>query len=95
MIYANGEEGSVTLPVLGCLTLAATLGCLMCLCTNAPPPYYVACPSFGISIGVCFCMFVLMPVSSLTEVLYRAVCICELLFNSLPQLLYSFPNTQG
>lgn len=95
MIYANGEEGSVTLPALGCLTLGATLGCLMCLCTNAPPPYYVAWPPFGISIGVRFCMFVLMPASSLTEVLYRAVCICELLFNFLPQPLYSFPNAQG
>lgn len=75
MIYANGEGRSVTLPVFVCLTLAATLGCLMCLCIDVPPPYYVVCPPFGISIGVCFCMFVLVPAPPLTSSFYAGLCV--------------------
>lgn len=75
MLYANGGGRSVTLPVFDCLPLAATLGWLMCLCIHAPPPYYVVCPPFGISIGVCLCMFVLVPATPLTLSFYAGLCV--------------------
>ena len=75
MLYANGGGRSVTLPVFDCLPLAATLGWLMCLCIHAPPPYYVVCPPFGISIGVCLCMSVLVPAPPLTLSFYAGLCV--------------------
>ena len=87
------KEDVSTLPIFISLPLAASLGWFMCLYINAPPRYYVVYRPFGISKGVYFCMSARVPTD--IKLLSRAMCICELLFSTLPPLLYSFPRAQG
>lgn len=73
MIYANGWRKKCNLANV-CLS-AACSNTWLCLCIDVPPPYYVVCPPFGISIGVCFCMFVLVPALPLTSSFYAGPCV--------------------
>lgn len=60
-------------------------------CTTS---WYACSPPFGISTGVCFCYTCAAARSPSWHPAFTR-CVCELLFNILPQPLYAVPNTQG